>query len=108
MNENSYVIKICLWVNLDNEIDFLKTQMVMLGDHYLFIIKQGNQMVELQKQLQVEFDIHTFSKRYNYVQFYFCRTSSNIPQAKIISFCIHINDMKAIFKIIIKCMSSYL
>jgi len=65
-------------------------------------------MVELQEQLQVEFDIHTFSKNYNYVQFYLCRTSSNVPQAEIISFCIHINDMKAIFKIIIKCMSTYL
>jgi hypothetical protein len=65
-------------------------------------------MVELQEQLQMEFDIHTFSKNYNCLQFYLCTTSSNIPQAEIISFCFHINDMNAILKIIIKYMSTYL
>jgi hypothetical protein len=65
-------------------------------------------MEKLQEQLQVEFEIHAFSKIYNYVQFYLCRMSSNIPQTEIIIIFIHINDMKAIFKIIIKCMSTYL
>jgi hypothetical protein len=54
-------------------------------------------MEKLQEYFQMEFEIHAFSKNYNYVQFYLCRMSCNIPQAEIISFFIHINDMKAIF-----------